>query len=122
MQRSAVINEHQKMIHIADRSEHGWGMVKAYMADDSKDKRTEMVERAAECKAVKRRKRQKVDILLTMLSGGQLHDPTVPLGSPHPAVYLLPHALQPPRWQAVPAVSRPLELCHFCGEMGHLRL
>ena len=57
------ISDRQKLIKIADRSEHGWGVVQEYTADelaeDSGDeKRLEKAERAAELKAAKRRKKK----------------------------------------------------------------
>ena len=58
-----LLAERQKLICIADRLEHGWGVVVEYtadeLADDSGDeKRLEKAERAAEHKAVKRRKKR----------------------------------------------------------------
>ena len=55
-----LLAERQKLIKIADRSEHGWGVVSEYTADDLADdsddeKRLEKAERAAERKAKKRR-------------------------------------------------------------------
>ena len=57
-----ILAERQKLIRIADRSEHGWGVVAEHtadeLADDSSDeKRLEKAKRAAEHKAVKRKKR-----------------------------------------------------------------
>ena len=58
-----IISDRQKLIKIADRSEHGWGVVQEYTADelaeDSGDeKRLEKAERAAELKAAKRCKKK----------------------------------------------------------------
>jgi hypothetical protein len=58
-----LLAERQKLIKIADRSEHGWGVVAEYttdkLAEDSDDeKRIEKAEKAAELKATKRRKKQ----------------------------------------------------------------
>ena len=62
----ALIDERQKLIRLADRSEHGWGMVDEYTADDlaedsEDEKRIEKAERAAERKAGKKRKRRTAD-------------------------------------------------------------
>ena len=62
----ALIEERQKLIRLADCSEHGWGMVDEYTADDlaedSEDqKRIDKAERAAEQKAGKKRKRRMAD-------------------------------------------------------------
>ena len=53
-----LIEERQKLNQLADRSEHGWGMVEEYTADDlaensEDEKRIEKAERAAERKASK---------------------------------------------------------------------
>ena len=56
-----LIANRQKLIKIADRSEYGWGVVAEYEADDlasgsEDEKRLEKAERAAEKKALKKRK------------------------------------------------------------------
>ena len=58
-----LMAERQKLIKIADRSEHGWGVVAEYTTDElaegsDDEKRLEKAERAAEVKAAKRRKKR----------------------------------------------------------------
>ena len=55
----SLLEERQKLIRLADRSDHGWGVVDEYTADDLADdeKRIERAEKAAERKAEKRRKK-----------------------------------------------------------------
>ena len=55
--------ERQKLIKIADRSEYGWGVVTEYTADELADgsddeKRLEKAEKAAERKALKRKRKR----------------------------------------------------------------
>ena len=57
-----LLDERQKLIRLADCSEHEWGVVDEYTADDlaedsDDEKRIEKAERAAERKAEKRRKK-----------------------------------------------------------------
>ena len=58
-----LLAERQKLIRIADRSDHGWGVVAEYtadeLADDSGDeKRIEKAEKAAEHRALKKRRKR----------------------------------------------------------------
>ena len=118
-----LIEERQKLIRLADRSEHGWGMVEEYTADylaenSDDERRIEKAERAAERKAGKRRKRRATEIPATKPHGQQR-------GSALPPSSIFPQPQQPgyaPKRQLVPVGGRPVGPCHFCGEMGHLRL
>ena len=126
-----MIDEWQKLIRLADSSEHGWGMVEEYMVDDlaensHDEKRIEKAERAAELKAAKRRKKRSANSALSRPRGGQPRyavggtSPT--LGTSAHTAPLLQHASQLPRRNAMQPGARPIGPCHFCGKMGHLRL
>ena len=116
-----LLDERQKLIRLADRSEHGWGVVDEYTADDlaedsDDEKRIEKAERAAERKAGKRRKKRGATALKSR--GGP---PRFPMSAQPPATGM-PVAVAPysqPRRQALPPPARPVGPCHFCGEMGH---
>ena len=101
------------------------GVVAEYTADDlakdSDDKRRiEKAERAAERKAGKRRKKRCPHA--PGPCGGLARFPAAGIQT---AVSGMPTAAPPfsqARCQAVPAATRPIGPCNFCGEMGHLRL
>ena len=108
------------MIRLADRSNHGWGVVDEYTADDSDDeKRIERAEKAAEKKAEKRRKKR--GQVPGKARSGPPRFPSATqaqvMGMPVPAV-----PVSQPRRHVAPVAARPVGPCHFCGEMGHLRL
>ena len=118
-----LIDERQKLIKIADRSEYGWGVVAEYtadeLADDSEDeKRIEKAERAAERRAVKR-KRKRAELaqpkaIKARFNAGQT--------SPALATHAGPSPGLPARRVAVaPVATRTVGPCFACGEMGHLR-
>ena len=120
----ALLSERQKLIKLADRSEHGWGVVAEYTADelaeDSDDeKRIFKAEKAAERKAAKRRKtvaplRPKARVQTSLVSaastGGSLQQVLPRRTVPIPQSYA----------QAVRPV-RPPGPCLACGELGHVR-
>ena len=120
----SLLEERQKLIRLADRSDHGWGVVDEYTADDLADdsddeKRIERAEKAAERKSEKRR-RKRGQASGKSRGGQPRFSPSAQaqvMGMPAPAV-----PLSQPRRQVVSATSRPIGPCHFCGEMGHLRL
>ena len=116
-----LLDERQKLIRLADRSEHGWGVVDEYTADDLADdsddeRRIEKVERAAERKAGKRRKQRQAPG--TRASPARFPDAGTQTAVPGMSREAPPFSQT--RWPA--AVARPVGPCHFCGEMGHLRL
>ena len=120
----SLIEERQKMIRLADRSDHGWGVVDEYTADDLADdsddeKRIERVEKAAEKKAEKRRKKH--GQVPGKARGGPPRFPSATqaqvMGTPVPAM-----PVSQPGRHVAPVAARPVGPCHFCGEMGHLRL
>ena len=116
----ALLSERRKLIKLADRSEHGWGVVAEYTADelaeDSEDeKRIFKAEKAAERKSVKRRRaaappRPKIRaqssvVPVTGSTVGPLqHRRSMPIS--------YAQAVRPPK---------PLGPCFVCGEMGHLK-
>ena len=122
-----LIEERQKLIKIADRSEYGWGVIAEYtadeLADDSEDeKRIEKAERAAERRAVKRKRKRaelaQPKVIKARFNAGQT-SPT--LASPALATQAGPSPGLPARRVAVaPVAPRTLGPCFACGEMGHL--
>ena len=125
----AIIEERQKLIRLADRSEHGWMMVDKYTADDLADgsedeKKIEKAERAAERKVGKRRKKRTAEAAAGKPRGVPARFATVagPPAAGHASFTQPPHLGHPYRRQPVPPGGRPVGPCHFCGEMGHLRL
>ena len=117
----ALLYERQKLIKLADRSEHGWGVVAEYTADelaeDSDDeKRIFKAEKAAERKAAKRRKtvaplRPKARVQTPLASAAPTGSQVLPRRTvPVPQSYA----------QAVRPV-RPPGPCFACGESGHIR-
>lgn len=112
-----LLTERQKLIKIADRSEHGWGVVSEYTADDLADdtKRLEKAERAAERKAKKRRIAvQKPCQRQPSLSatGGTATHSNAGLITPLPVKQSAP---------TPPMRTRPVGPCFACGDLGHLR-
>ena len=116
-----IIEERQKLIKMADRSEFGWGLVSEYQADElaensDDEKRIQKAEKAAEKKLNKRKKRE------NQKAGTQRKN----VGARQPAM-LTP--FEPvrlgfstgPSAQFRQPMIRPLGPCHNCGEMGHLR-
>ena len=125
----ALLEERQKLIRLADRSEHGWGMVDEYMADDlaedsEDEKKIEKAERAAERKASKQRRKRPAESVAGKPRGGfqRYGNVALPPVIHSPAAPPLQQFQHQTRRQVVPSGSRPVGPCHFCGEMGHLRL
>ena len=123
---TCLLTERQKLIKIADRSEHSWGVIAEYTADERADdsndeRRLEKAEKAAE-KKVGKRKRKRMEMLPrslqrpTRLPGPSL---LVPLAGSSAAPG--PLGLSAPRRFANQQM-RPLGLCFACGKMGHLRV
>ena len=106
-----LIAEQQKLIEIADRSEHDWGVVAEYttdeLAEDSDEKRLEKAERAAEQKAVKRRKKRASAAPWRPCGPGQKRASAAPWRpcGPGQSGPLVPAAGVPPL--AVQSLSRP---------------
>ena len=104
-------------------------MVEEYLADDlvkdsDDEPRIEKAEKTAERKASKRRKKCQVDSALTRpRCGGQRFLltglPGAALGASNPASQGQQLSHQWRRQAPIPG-SRPIGLCHYCGEMGHL--
>ena len=121
-----LIRERQKLIRIADRSDLGWGVVAEYTADelaeDSEDeKRLEKAEKAAERKALKRKRTKMVPSRprpsaanpgRSIGAGGG-----VGAGTAQPVVQMQRRTAATLGQQP----TRPLGPCFACGEMGHLR-
>ena len=120
----SLLEECQKLLQLANHSEHGWGVVDEYTVDDlaeysDDEKRIEKAERVAERKAGKRRKKRGTGAVKSR--GGSPHFPV----AVQPPVMRMPVTAAPynqPRWQTLPPPTRPIGPCHFCGEMGHLSL
>ena len=117
----SLLDERQKLIRLADRPE---GVVDEYTADDLADdsddeKRIEWAEKAVERKAEKRRKKR--GQVPGEPRGGQPRFSSATqaqvMGMPVPSV-----PVNQPRRHVVSTAARPVGPCHFCGEMGHLRL
>ena len=120
----SLLEEHQKLIRLADHSEHGWGVVGEYtagdLADDSDvEKKIEKAERAAETKAGKQRKKR--GAASVRFRGSPSCFPAA-VQSPVMGLLVMAGSFDQPRCQAVPPPARPVGPCHFCGEMGHLHL
>ncbi len=116
-----LLQERQKLIKIADRSEYGWGVVAEYTADelaaDSDDeKRLDKAEKAAERKAGKRKRKRPEFPPKTGKTGGRFSAGQGQSASPFRT------ALYPAkRPMTAPALPRGVGPCFACGEMGHLR-
>ena len=124
IERGRKLNtERQKLIRLADRSELGWGVASEYTADElaensEDEKRLEKAEKAAERKAVKRRKKQTAPRRTTRFL------------PPAPAVTAGPSSTQAtyqmakrPQTALLPVQRQPRVVgpCFACGEMGHIR-
>ena len=120
-----LLTERQKLIKIADRSANGWGVVTEYtadeLADDSDDeKRLEKAEKAAERKAVLRKRKRPQPTAAK-------HPPLPPRLQPQYGVgYHSPQQLGPStsvgiRSPPPPLLQRAMGPCFACAEMGHLR-
>ena len=123
----SLIDERQKLIRLADRSEHGWGVVDEYTADDlaedsEDEKRIEKAERAAERKAGKRRKKRNLQTGYAKPRGGTSRAPTSVNQSQLAGMPVVSAPLGQSRRPSVTPAARPIGPCHFCGEFGHLRL
>ena len=120
--------ERQKLIKVADRSEHGWGVVQEYtaneLAEDSGDeKRLEKAERAAELKAAKRRKKKASSVqssrsrsLSVRMPGAAAREPAPPYHVPSSSTRRFASMTAPT------PVRRVVGPCYACGEMGHMRM
>ena len=114
-----LLAERQKLIKIADRSDHGWGVVAEYtadeLADDSDDeKRILKAERAAERKAAKRKKSAAVPPRPKVRATSS----TVPGPSSGPLQQFCP---VPQSYRAQVARPRQPGPCFACGESGHIQ-
>ena len=119
----SLLEERQKLIRLADRSEHGWSVVDEYTADDLADdsddeRRIEKAERAAERKAGKRRKKRSSQAGQAKFRAG----PAAGMQQPAGVMPAAAASFAQTKRQVAPAATRPIGPCHFCGEMGHLRL
>ena len=117
-----LIDERQKLIKMADRSEFGWGLITEYQADELADnsedeRRIHKAEKAAEKRLIKKKKKmesqkataQRRSSSRTGLGAGPYLE-TPRLGvSPLSATQLRPPS------------TRPLGPCYNCGELGHLK-
>ena len=113
--------ERQKLIKVADRSEHGWGVVQEYTADelaeDSGDeKRLEKAERAAELKAAKRRKKKASSVQSSRSRSLSVREPAPPYRIPSSSTRRFASMTAPT------PVRRAVGPCYACGEMGHMRM
>ena len=125
----ALIAHRQKLIKLADRSEHGWKVVKEYESDvlaenEDDEKRIAKAEKAAEKRAaVTAAKKKKVSPKSQTANFStrpayqqqqfQAGKHWWPRGGRPPAVFSSPKA---------PVLNpRPIGPCFRCGEMGHLQ-
>ena len=121
----SLLEERQELIHLADRSKHGWSVVEEYKAedlpDDSDDEcRIEKLESRIEEGWEVAQEVQHAGRADDVLHWPSYRDATANSGG-------MPAAMAPfarPKRQVVPTETRPTCIgpCHFCGEMGHLRL
>ena len=120
------ISDRQKLVKIADRAEHGWGVVQEYTADelaeDSGDeKRLEKAERAAELKAAKRRKKK-----ASSAQSSRSHSLSVPVAAARELAP--PYHIPSPGTRRFTSMTAPTPVrravgpCYACGEMGHMRI
>ena len=117
-----LLAERQKLIKIADRSEYGWGVVAEYTADELADgsddeKRLEKAEKAAERKALKRKRKRTEPPPKSARS--RFFTGQAPLATSGPSTAPLSVAAKRPAMAPVPL--RPVGPCFACGDMGHLR-
>ena len=118
-----LLRVRQKHIQMADRSEHGWRVVKEYgtddLANDSGDeKRIAKAEKAAEAKASATKKKKLQSARPIFPRASQPWPSHGSAGGP-------PYAIAGSRGRANPTFgvprSRPLGPCFACHEYGHLR-
>lgn len=120
-----LMEERQKMIKMADRSEFGWSVVEAYKSDelavDSDDeKRLAKAESAAEKKVVRlKKKNEESRAAAIRKKGPSSAQPPMPGGS-LPLVNYLRGPGAPRQPPPIP-VNRPIGPCHNCGDFGHLK-
>ena len=120
--------ERQKLIKVADRSEHGWGVVQDYTADelaeDSGDeKRLEKAERAAELKAAKRRKKKASSVQSSRSRSLSVRMPEAAAREPAPPYHVPSSSTRRFASMTAPTpVRRVVGPCYACGEMGHMRM
>ena len=118
-----LLAEHQKLIRmIADRSEYGWGVVAEYtadeLADDSDDEKClEKAEKAAERKAVKRKKKGGE----SSRTGKGRYNPAQAAPAPSVSAPTTASTYPAKRPVVAPAPARAIGPCFACGEMGHIR-
>ena len=126
-----MLEERQKLIRLANRSEHGWSVVDEYTVDDhTKDlddeqrieKAEKAAKRAAKRKAGKRHKGRSLQTGQARPRGGPGRFPAAGIQQPVMGISVPAVPVSQPRRQGVPLANRPVGPCHFCGEMGHLRL
>ena len=127
-----LISNRQKLILIADRSDHGWDVVKNYEADElaegsEDEKKLYKAEKAAQKEAEKRAAARKKNI-----RGGKrplpFHDYQARgFGAPS-ASWMDQRPSYPPVSSApygggrnVKPAGPPVGPCHYCGELGHYR-
>ena len=123
----ALIEDRQKLIKLADRSDTGWLMVAEYqedeLAEDSDDeKRIEKAEKRAERKLLKKRKgagKGKAPVMPDKARGGWAQQRSTAgqwqLGQQAPLTPWRSLGKQPT------GLARPIGPCFACGELGHLR-
>ena len=122
-----LVQQRQKFVKLADRSDYGWKLVKKYetneLADNEEDeKRISIAEMAAEKEAAASKKKSKFD------HQGPARRLTAH-SRPYPMQELRPYGgwAQRQRFPSsnmkfpMPPTSRPLGPCHGCGEYGHFR-
>lgn len=127
-----VIQERQKMIRLADRSEYGWDLVNEYQADelaeDSDDeKKISKAEKSAEKKASKR-KRSSGSGLYYAASKRRAWDTRGQTSKPGGQSWE-PKGTTMPRQSSWPGMRSPaagpsnkIGPCFKCGEFGHIKV
>ena len=127
-----AIEERQKLIRIADRSDYGWPVAEAYQradelaADDISTKRLEDAVKSVEQKYRQKRKREEADRPRQPTWRPEPQplypappQPMVNFGGPPPPVYPVS---QPPPYARPPGPrTRIPGPCFGCSQMGHLR-
>ena len=114
-----LIAERQKLIKIADRSEHSWGVVQEYTADElaedlGDEKRLEEAEIAAELKAAKWRSVETSRSHLLSVPAAIVSEPAQPYHIPSSSARQFT-SLAPPT-----PVCRVVGPCFVCGKMSHM--
>ena len=122
--------ERQKLISssVADRSEHGWGVVQEYTADElaedlGDEKRLEKAEKAAELKAAKRGKKKASSAQSSRSCSLSVRGPAAAAREPAQPYHVPSSSMRRFASMMAPTpVRRVVGPRYACGEMGHMRM